>query len=96
MLAEAEALQQRARQKMDPVLEFLAFKSLRNWPLDSFVELCPGLVQFVYIDRTNHHVKMPLFDPLCGTQLGQAAAETDRQQTHKAVCCIAFTLFATL
>ncbi|XP_018574507.1 Hermansky-Pudlak syndrome 1 protein isoform X2 [Anoplophora glabripennis] len=50
------------KDKLDTFDEFLKVKSIKNFSLGSYLEEFPGLVHFLYIDRTTHRVTTPTLD----------------------------------
>ncbi|XP_018330447.1 Hermansky-Pudlak syndrome 1 protein homolog [Agrilus planipennis] len=50
------------RERLMPFNDMFRVKALKNFSLGSYLEQFPGLVHFVYIDRTSHRVVAPGLD----------------------------------
>ncbi|XP_065169466.1 BLOC-3 complex member HPS1 isoform X2 [Atheta coriaria] len=50
------------KEKLANYSEFFKVKAMRNFSLGSYLEEFPGLVHFVYIDRSSHRVTTPSLD----------------------------------
>lgn len=50
------------QERLESFNEFFRAKALRNFTLGSYLEEFPGLVHFIYVDRTTHRVTTPTLD----------------------------------